>query len=108
MLDRQQFRCALSGRSLTPETAALDHVVPVGLGGEHVLENVEVLHKDVNRAKGSMPRDEFIGLCAEVVRWSGTADSNVDGRHGSAPAAAPANQPARPSDPPRGDVVARF
>jgi hypothetical protein len=108
MLDRQQFRCALSGRSLTPETAALDHVVPVGLGGKHVLENVEVLHKDVNRAKGSMPRDEFIGLCTEVVRWSGTADSNAEGRPGSAQPARHANQPARQSDLPRGDVVARL
>jgi len=70
LLEHQQYRCALTGRELTPETAALDHVVPVRLGGEHVIENTQVLHKDVNRAKGSLTSQEFIGLCHEVVAWS--------------------------------------
>lgn len=70
LLERQRFRCALSGRPLTPESAALDHVVPIRCGGEHVIENAQVLHKDVNRAKGSMTSEEFVALCGEVVRWS--------------------------------------
>ncbi|MBN1341567.1 MAG: HNH endonuclease [Phycisphaerae bacterium] len=70
LLEAQQYRCALTGRSLTPQTAALDHIVPVRFGGEHVIENAQVLHKDVNRAKGSLTNEEFIGMCREVVRWS--------------------------------------
>ena len=70
LLEAQQYRCALTGRSLTPQTAALDHVVPVRFGGEHVIQNAQVLHKDVNRAKGSLTSGEFIGMCREVVRWS--------------------------------------
>ena len=70
LLEHQQHRCALTGRRLTPETAALDHIVPVRFGGEHLIENTQVLHKDVNRAKGSLTNDEFSGLCREVVRWS--------------------------------------
>jgi hypothetical protein len=70
ILARQRFRCNLTGRPLTPDTAALDHIVPVRCGGEHVIENTQVLHKDVNRAKNSMTNDEFIALCADVVCWT--------------------------------------
>jgi 5-methylcytosine-specific restriction endonuclease McrA len=70
LLDQQAYCCALTGRRLTPQTAALDHIVPIRFGGEHVIENVQVLHKDVNRAKGSLTSDEFIGMCHDVVRWS--------------------------------------
>ena len=50
LLECQNYRCALTGRRLTPEVASLDHVVPVADGGEHRIENSQVLHKDVNRA----------------------------------------------------------
>lgn len=70
LLDRQGYRCALTGRPLTPETAALDHVVPLRFGGEHLIENTQVLHKDVNRAKNSMTNEVFAAMCGEVVRWS--------------------------------------
>ena len=69
LLEYQNYRCALTGRVLTPKTAALDHIVPVRYGGEHVIENAQVLHKDVNRAKGSLTNEEFIGLCREVMNW---------------------------------------
>jgi 5-methylcytosine-specific restriction endonuclease McrA len=67
LLDWQQYRCALTGRVLTPETASLDHIVPVRSGGEHQIENTQVLHRDVNRAKTTMTCDEFVQLCREVV-----------------------------------------
>jgi len=70
LLARQKYRCALTGRPLTPETAALDHIIPIRLGGEHTIENAQVLHKDVNRAKGSLSNSEFIVLCREVVCWA--------------------------------------
>jgi len=67
LLEYQQHRCALTGRTLTPETASLDHIVPIRCGGQHVIENTQVLHSDVNRAKGSMTNVAFIDLCGEVV-----------------------------------------
>jgi len=67
LLEFQNFRCALTGRPLTPQTAALDHIVPTRFGGRHVIENTQVLHKDTNRAKGSLTSDEFIQLCREVI-----------------------------------------
>ena len=78
LLDHQQHRCGLTGRRLTPETAALDHVVPIRFGGEHTIENAQVLHKDVNRAKGSLTSEEFIGMCREVARWSDASSTHKE------------------------------
>ena len=70
LLQKQQHRCALTGRQLTPQTAALDHIVPIRCGGAHIIENTQVLHKDVNRSKGSMTNGAFVAMCGEVVRWA--------------------------------------
>lgn len=67
ILERQQYRCALTGRELTPETAVLDHIVPLARGGAHAASNIWVLHRDVNQAKGKMLLEEFYELCQEVV-----------------------------------------
>jgi 5-methylcytosine-specific restriction endonuclease McrA len=82
LLEFQRYRCALTGRQLTPTTAALDHIVPIRCGGQHVIENAEVLHKDVNRAKGALTNSEFIQLCREVAFHSdtiGAAPTAVEG-----------------------------
>ena len=71
LLEQQSFRCALTGRRLEPETAALDHVIPVSRGGEHRIDNTQVLDRTVNRAKGTLTNGEFIALCSEVVRHVG-------------------------------------
>lgn len=67
LLEWQDYRCALTGRMLTPETASLDHIVPVRDGGQHIIDNVQVLHKDVNRAKSTLNHEQFVQLCREVV-----------------------------------------
>lgn len=71
LLEWQRYRCALTGRPLEPQTASLDHIVPVRCGGQHRIENVQVLHKQVNRAKGTLTNEEFIQLCREVVEHVG-------------------------------------
>ena len=78
LLEYQQYRCALTGRRLTPKTAALDHMAPVRFGGKHIIENAQVLHKEVNRAKGALTSDEFTGLCREVVQWSDRLTARKD------------------------------
>lgn len=67
LLEDRDYRCALSGRELAPETAALDHVMPIARGGRHNIGNAQILHKDVNRAKGTLMNSQFIELCREVV-----------------------------------------
>lgn len=77
LLEHQQYRCALTGRGLTPQTASLDHIIPVRLGGEHAIENTQVLHKDVNRAKGALTNEEFRAMCREVVAWADSGKTHV-------------------------------
>ena len=69
MIADQGYRCALTGRQLTPETASLDHKVPLGRGGVHAIENIWIVHEDANRAKGTMTAEEFVALCREVVSY---------------------------------------
>jgi 5-methylcytosine-specific restriction endonuclease McrA len=70
LLRRQSFRCAMTGRMLTPDVASIDHIIPVSKGGEHRLSNVQVLHADVNAAKQTMSVEDFISLCREVVIYA--------------------------------------
>jgi 5-methylcytosine-specific restriction endonuclease McrA len=71
LVKRQRFRCAISGRELTPETASLDHIIPLARGGRHAIENVWVVDHQVNSAKGTLPPDEFVALCRDVVAYQG-------------------------------------
>jgi CRISPR/Cas system Type II protein with McrA/HNH and RuvC-like nuclease domain len=70
LLEKQQYRCFFTGRRLDPETASVDHMLPVSRGGCHTIDNVCIAHMDVNRAKGTLTVDEFIEMCREVVEWS--------------------------------------
>jgi len=75
LLEAQSFCCALSGIKLTPETASLDHIVPVSRGGGYLMGNVQVVHADINRMKGTRTNEEFIELCqcvADYVSNQGT------------------------------------
>lgn len=47
LIERQNFRCALTGRLLTTDTASLDHIVPLTQGGKHEISNVQALHRTV-------------------------------------------------------------
>ena len=68
LLQRQEYRCALTGRTLNPESCCLDHKVPISLGGHHVMSNVQLVCEEVNIAKGCLPQPEFIRMCMDVVR----------------------------------------
>jgi len=39
LLEQQRYCCALTGRKLTPQTAAIDHIVPIRYSGEHSIAN---------------------------------------------------------------------
>lgn len=71
LIEKQEYRCALSGVVLTPDEAELDHVVPFEQGGKHVKSNVQWVHKDVNRMKAQMRQPEFLEWCRKVALWHG-------------------------------------
>ena len=68
ILEIQGYKCALSGKRLTPEIAALDHKIPLSRGGTNDASNLQWLDSEVNKAKGTMDCQEFIAMCKMVAR----------------------------------------
>lgn len=66
-LTENGFKCEYSGLPLTVSNMQLDHIIPVCDGGSSKLSNVAIVHKDINRMKGSMGIERFIELCKRVV-----------------------------------------
>ena len=69
MVDRQGYRCYLSGRPMEPETASPDHMLPLSRGGANTIDNICIVDRDINRAKGTQTISEFVAMCREVVEW---------------------------------------
>jgi hypothetical protein len=69
-IEKQRFRCALSGIKLIPETAQLDHIKPISEGGTNEIHNLQWLDRQINKAKGTMSQDEFIKMCKLVTLWN--------------------------------------
>ena len=70
LVERQGKTCALTGLSLTPDTASLDHRHPVSNGGSDSVANLQVLHDVVNQMKGTLSQAEFISWCQTVADYS--------------------------------------
>lgn len=68
LLEHQGHRCALTGELLTPDNAEVDHIQPIAGGGTNTMENVQIVVASVNRAKGTMAQEEFVGMCQRVAR----------------------------------------
>jgi 5-methylcytosine-specific restriction endonuclease McrA len=68
LIERQGFRCALSGVRLDPEHAVIDHIVPVSKGGDNEIENLQWVHTVANKMKGNMSNESFIKWCTRVAR----------------------------------------
>lgn len=67
LIEKQNHECRLTGRPLTPKTAAADHIVPIDQGGENDIANIQILDSKVNFSKGTMTNDEFVKMCVDVV-----------------------------------------
>jgi 5-methylcytosine-specific restriction endonuclease McrA len=70
MIQAQEYRCALSGMKITPETARIDHKIPVSAGGGDEIENLQWVHQEVNRMKGTLDNEEFLDICRKVSQWA--------------------------------------
>lgn len=69
LVRNQGYRCALTGRELTPDNCAVDHINPICSGRvDHSIRNLQIITRQANRAKGMLANEEFIGLCRDVVR----------------------------------------
>jgi 5-methylcytosine-specific restriction endonuclease McrA len=82
MLEKQRYRCALSGERLTSDNVALDHIVPVSEGGGFTVENSQLVTKAVNRAKHTMAQNDFVKLCESVAENRAKNIRLLDGVYG--------------------------
>lgn len=70
----QSPKCALSGRDIDWEDSysyTLDHIIPATRGGDNSINNLQLLHPQVNLAKSNLTDEEFIALCKEVLEYRG-------------------------------------
>lgn len=74
LLVAQQFICALSGRALVLgaygviQTASLDRI---DSKKGYTLENIQWVHKDINRMKMAFDETYFIKTCEEITKYRG-------------------------------------
>jgi hypothetical protein len=64
----QEFRCALTGLDLTPDTVTIVHKIPMKKGGKHVLANVHLVHKSIAKLAKDHTLDELLVISQAVVK----------------------------------------
>jgi hypothetical protein len=72
--EKQNGKCALSGveikfanKAKLPNTASLDRI---DSSKHYTIENIQWVHKDVNRMKMDMSQDEFINYCKIIAKYN--------------------------------------
>ena len=71
LLEKQQYRCALSGRELTPETTDAEHILPLDSGGTHTPDNIYLIVRDAARLKRHLTEAQVIELCFDILKTRG-------------------------------------
>lgn len=81
LYEKQDRRCALTGREILLKpaihknnvdwrvvTASLDRIDPTK---GYTTNNVQWVHKEINRLKNNYPQEKFVSMCKEIVDYSG-------------------------------------
>lgn len=71
LLEKQSYRCPLSGRELTPATTRAELIVPKERGGVNAFDNIYLVDKDVSKIKRSMLESEIVELAADILKTMG-------------------------------------
>ena len=82
--------CALTGRPIDitkSRSYSFDHIVPRTRGGSNDISNMQIVCSVANQAKFNLTNDEFIELCAQVLRHQGFTVNKIapDGIEPSSP-----------------------
>jgi hypothetical protein len=62
LLDKQKYRCAISGIELTPENCTAEHILPLRKGGKHELSNIYLVDENVSRLKRTLTEEEVVEI----------------------------------------------
>lgn len=71
LLEQQDYLCALSGIMIAADDrirdASLDRI---DSSRGYTIDNIQWVHKDVNRMKLDYPQERFLELCSLIANWS--------------------------------------
>lgn len=74
IFEKQNKKCALSGLDLKfrkgdnrIQTASLDRI---DSSKTYTIDNIQWVHKEINRMKGCLTEPEFIKYCEEIIKWN--------------------------------------
>lgn len=60
VINQEGLICYLCGKSLTNETATIDHVIPLAKGGFHCLSNAKIACLPCNQKKGNKDLNSYL------------------------------------------------
>ena len=61
LIERDGINCGFCGKPVTEDDVCIDHIIPVGLGGQSILSNFRVAHKYCNYKGGFEVRKQLHG-----------------------------------------------
>lgn len=67
LLEKQEYRCSLTGRELTPENCIAAHIVPLRRGGVHEPDNIYLIVDEAAQIKRSLMDSELLELCRDIL-----------------------------------------
>lgn len=71
LLKRQNYKCYLTGRELTPENVNGAHVLPLIKGGKHSIENCCLVVSEVKHLKRYETTKDLVELAADIIKTHG-------------------------------------
>ena len=71
LLDRQQYRCPLTGRELTPQDTVAEHIVPLKHGGGHEFRNIYLVNEMAAKLKRYYTEEQILQLARDIVNTIG-------------------------------------
>lgn len=86
LLEKQNYKCALSGRPLTcklnkgtkfPTNASVDRIIP---GGPYTKDNIQLVCRALNSWRADLTVDEFRDWCKSVVEHSPRGSEGQNGQ----------------------------
>jgi 5-methylcytosine-specific restriction endonuclease McrA len=72
-LDKQDYKCYLSGLPLDSYNTEAEHIIPLGKkhNGDHIPENIVFVRKELKSLKRECSVDEILQICKEIVKLHG-------------------------------------
>lgn len=70
-LREQNNKCPLTGRELEADNTTAEHIKPLSKGGEHKIDNIYLVDKEVAKLKRTMHDEEVVELAAAIIQTVG-------------------------------------